>query len=250
MKPMLKADFLDLVNSLLAAGHEPELQVSALTCWGNLRWKDADGNTQARPLFSSHDCSPLTARTSRQRFFKWFEAAKAEFHGKAAEKLTVGDTVMWGSIMGQVTLIRVRTVCEANGTPKAQQRTGVVIVDDKYEMNAGELRKPDLLEELDFKAFCEYQFNMVGHRHIIQVMPGAVHMRWAKPGSTLRTRFAVLYSSEDQKLVEGHARVLTRWFNQANKDCEEYARAQVESDQAAERAVERWFEERGYGYHG
>jgi hypothetical protein len=150
--------------------------------------------------------------------------------------------------MGQVTLIRLRTICEANGTPKAQQRTGVILIDDKYEMMAGELRKPDLLEELDFKAFCEYQINMVGHRHIIQVMPGAVHMRWAKPGSTLRTRYAVLYANDDQSLVEGHARVLTRWFNQAMKDAEEYARDQVESDQAVERRVERWFEDRGYGY--
>lgn len=248
MKPMLKADFFALMNTLLAAGQEPELQVSPLTCWGNIKWKDASGHTQVRALFSSHDCSPLTARSSRQRFFKWFEDAKAEFHENAAQALSVGDTVMWGSIMGQVTLIRVRTIREANGTPKAQQRTGTVLIDDKYEVKAGELRKPDLLDEYDFKAFCEYHINLMGHRHIIQVMPGAVHLRWAKAGSTVRTRHAVIYSNEDQKLVEGHARVLTRWFNQAMKDAEDYARAQVESDQAAERAVERWFEERGYGY--
>ncbi|ENQ1546033.1 hypothetical protein ACEOHC_003844 [Salmonella enterica] len=250
MKPMLKADFIALVNTIMAAGLEPELQVSPMTCWGNIKWKDADGNVQARELFSAHDCSPLTASKSRKRFAKWYEDAKADFHEQAAQALTVGDRMVWGSIHVEVTEICVRTLREPNGTPMAKQRTGVVVLDDKFKVRAGELRKVDLLDELDFKGFCEYQFNLMGHRHIIQVVPGAVRMRWARPGSTTRTLHKDLYTNDDQSLVEGTARVLTRWFDQANKDCEEYARAQVESDQAAERAVERWFEERGYGYHG
>ncbi|EPT1451841.1 hypothetical protein ACVOZ6_003429 [Escherichia coli] len=248
MKPMLKADFFALVTSILAAGQEPELQVSTLTCWGNLRWKDADGHTQARSLFSSHDCSPLTASTSRKRFAKWFADAKAAFHEKAAQALTKGDRVIWGSIVGEVTEIQVRTIREANGTPKAQQRTGVVVLDDKYKMMAGELRKIDLLDEDDFTALACYMINLEGHRHLVQVVPGAVHLRWARPGSTNRTQHMVLYASADQSLVEGHARVLTRWWKNADKECEDYARDQVESDQAVERRVERWFEERGYGY--
>ncbi|EKK5568068.1 hypothetical protein PN823_004488 [Enterobacter hormaechei] len=248
MKPMLKADFFALINELLAAGLEPELQVSALTCWGNLKWKDAAGHTQARLLFSSHDCSPLTARTSRQRFAKWFEDAKAEFHENAARALKVGDHMIWGSIYAEVTEIRVRTIREPNGTPKAQQRTGVVVLDNKYVAKAGELRKPDLLDEDDFKALAWYMLNFIGHRHIVQVVPGAVRLRWARPGTTTRTKHLDLYVNSDQKLVEGHARGLSRWWAQANKDCEEYARDQVEGDQAVERAVERWFEERGYGY--
>ena len=73
MKPMLKKDFFSLVNQLLEAGFSPELQVSTLTCWGNLRWVDDEGNRQARSLYSSHDCSPLTASIHRKRFAKWFE---------------------------------------------------------------------------------------------------------------------------------------------------------------------------------
>lgn len=248
MKPMLKADFFKTVTELLAKRLTPELTMSPLTCWGNLTWTDAEGKKQVLPLFSSHDCSPLTARTSRKRFFNWFAEAKAQFHEKAAESLTVGDRIMYGANVGVVTVIRVRTIREPNGTPKAQARTGVVVIDDKYEMMAGELRAIDLLDEDDFKGLCWYMLMLEGHRHIIQVVPGAVLMRWARGGTTTRTKQLELYRSTDQKLVEGHARVLTRWFDQANKDAEEYARDQVMSDQATERAVERWYEERGYGY--
>ncbi|EBA6160049.1 hypothetical protein BIW22_20770 [Salmonella enterica] len=247
MKPMLKADFFKTVTDVLAKGLTPELTVSPLTCWGRLSWTDAEGNKQTRALFSSHDCSPLTSRISRKRFVQWFAEAKAQFHEKAAQALTVGDRVMYGANVGTVTVIRLRTVCEPNGTPKAKERTGVIVIDDKYEMMAGELRAIDLLDEDDFKALCFYMFMLEGHRHIIQVVQGAVIMRWANSGTTSRNKQLSLYTSDDQKLVEGHARVLTRWFDQANKDAEDYARDQMLSDQAMERASKRWFEEHG-GY--
>ena len=248
MKPMLKADFYALITDLLARGMEPELQTSVLTCWGNITWKDAEGKKQVRQLFSSHDCSPLTARTSRKRFHAWFIEAQAQFHEKAAEKLEVGARVMIGTSVGVITAIRVRTLREPNGTPKAQQRTGVILIDDKFEVKAGTLRTIDYLDECDFHAFCLFMLHsQPGHRHIIQVVPGAVRLRWALSGTTTRTKHIDLYTHNDQKLVEGHARVLTRWFNTAYKDAEDYARGHVLSDQATERAVERWFEGRGYG---
>lgn len=244
MKPMLKAVFFQTVSDLMAKGFEPELTMSPLTCWGNLTWEDAEGKKQVVALFSSHDCSPLTSRVSRQRFAKWFQEAKAQFHEKAAEALSIGDRVMRGNHAAVVTAFELRTIREPNGTPKAQQRTGVIILDDKTKVMAGEVRAINYLDEDDFKALCWEMFMWEGHRHIVQVVTGAVRLRWARPGTTTRTKHIDLYTSKDQKLVEGHARVLTRWFNQANKDCEEYARAQVESDQAVERKSEQWFEER------
>ncbi|EAM1616353.1 hypothetical protein EU642_22215 [Salmonella enterica] len=244
MKPMLKAVFFQTVTDLLAKGFKPELTISPLTCWGNLTWNDADNKKQVVGLFSSHDCSPLTSRVSRQRFAKWFAEAVALFHEKAAEALTIGERVMWGNYCGVVTAIRVRTLREPNGTPKAQQRTGVIVLDDQKEVKAGEVRAINYLDEDDFKAMCWELFMGDGHRHMVQVIAGAVRLRWARPGTTTRTKHIDLYTSKDQKLVEGHARVLTRWFNQANTDCGEYARDQVASDQAVERRSEQWFEER------
>lgn len=76
MKPMLKAKFFDLVNSLLARGIKPEVTAATYTCWGNLKWEE-NGKTLVEPLYQSHDCSSLTAMQSRKRFIAWFSEIMA-----------------------------------------------------------------------------------------------------------------------------------------------------------------------------
>ncbi|EAB4417371.1 hypothetical protein D7B12_18235 [Salmonella enterica] len=248
MKPMLKAVFFETIKDLLARGFEVELQASPLTCWGNIRWVDAEGKTQVRALYSSHDCLSSTARVSRQRFIAWFAEAKEQFHMEAAKTLEIGDRVMMRYTAGVVTEIRIRTLREPDGTPKGQERTGVIVVDNKYKLMAGEVRKPDYCDEDDFKALIEYMSHCEGYRHLLVIVPGAVRLRWATKGHFARTKHLNLCTSSDQKLVEGFFRTMSRWFKEIMRTLEEDAHAQVEHDQAVERSVERWFEERGYGY--
>ncbi|MEG5932488.1 hypothetical protein UXN85_20695 [Enterobacter hormaechei] len=95
MKTMLKATFTARVTELLSQGFNPELQISPMTCWGNLVWNDTECTRQVEPLFQARDCSPMTASRDRARFAKWFAEAREAFQAAEIEKagVKVGVTV-------------------------------------------------------------------------------------------------------------------------------------------------------------
>lgn len=141
MKPMLKNTFFFLVNDLLARGITPELKVSALTSYGNLKWEDGD-TTRVADLYSVRDCSPLTASTFRKRFIKWFDEIIAAYHAAAAENLTEGQKVLDGGTVRTVTAFRKTVLRDSNGLPINQEcpRSGVILLDGKYEVMAGSVK--------------------------------------------------------------------------------------------------------------
>lgn len=141
MKPMLKNSFFSLVNDLLARGITPELKVSALTSYGNLKWEDGD-TTRVADLYSVRDCSPLTASTFRKRFIKWFDEIIAAYHAAAAENLTEGQKVLDGDTVRTVTAFRKTVLRDSNGLPINQEcpRSGVILLDGKYEVMAGSVK--------------------------------------------------------------------------------------------------------------
>lgn len=141
MKPMLKNTFFSLVNDLLARGITPELKVSALTSYGNLKWEDGD-TTRVADLYSVRDCSPLTASTFRKRFIKWFDEIIAAYHAAAAENLTEGQKVLDGDTVRTVTAFRKTVLRDSNGLPINQEcpRSGVILLDGKYEVMAGSVK--------------------------------------------------------------------------------------------------------------
>lgn len=141
MKPMLKNTFFFLVNDLLARGITPELKVSALTSYGNLKWEDGD-TTRVAELYSVRDCSPLTASTFRKRFIKWFDEIIAAYHAAAAENLIEGQKVLDGDTVRTVTAFRKTVLRDSNGLPINQEcpRSGVILLDGKYEVMAGSVK--------------------------------------------------------------------------------------------------------------
>lgn len=146
MKPMLKAAFFSLVNDLLARGVTPELKVSTLTSYGSIKWTEGD-STRVEELYSVRDCSPLTASYFRKRFIAWFAEIMAAYHAAAAEELTMGQKVMDGDTVRTVTLIHSTYTYCPDGSKKSLVRTGVIVLDDKIEAMAGDV-KP-LTESMD-----------------------------------------------------------------------------------------------------
>lgn len=99
MKPMLKAKFYELVNSLLARGIKPELKIALHNNWGNLIWEE-NGSKMVEPLFSS-----VSTRQSAIRFQSWFADIMAAHKAgqKAASKVkplrTIGDDVEYHIVL-------------------------------------------------------------------------------------------------------------------------------------------------------
>ena len=122
MKTMLKAVFDSHVHSILSRGLVPQLQISALTSWGNLMWTDEDGDKQVAPLFSTADNSLQTASIHRDRFKTWFDAAlQAHQETLIAESgLEVGDIVF------DKNTFRSR--------PVTAIRQGVIVLEDRVEV--------------------------------------------------------------------------------------------------------------------
>lgn len=133
MRPMLKTDFFALVRSLFAAGITPTLLTSTLTASGYLRWKSAEGKEESATLFFAHNCRPSTARVSRKRFIGWFDELQQERLTQLANAINVGDRVVHGGVERTVTEIRATVIREANGTPKASFRNGVIILNRNIE---------------------------------------------------------------------------------------------------------------------
>lgn len=123
MKPMLKASFISHVQSVLSRGLVPQLQISALTSWGNLLWTDEDGNQLAEPLFSTANHCPWSASIQRDRFKRWFDAALlAHQEALIAESgLKVGDIVF-----DKITY---------SSRPVTAIRQGVIVLEDRVEVS-------------------------------------------------------------------------------------------------------------------
>lgn len=165
MKPMLKTAFISLVTDLLAAGHTPELQASPLTCWGNIRWTDADGKQQVRQLYSSHDCSARTARTSRARFTAWFDAATTAFNAAEIEKAGVKVGV---KVFDKATYeTRVVTAI----------RAGVLVLDDKAERILGDVVVQQAETSISKAQVCEEVQAMTptqAVKHMVHTLAGVI----------------------------------------------------------------------------
>ncbi|HFU2857268.1 TPA: hypothetical protein ACGQ50_000808 [Enterobacter cloacae] len=164
MKPMLKTAFFSLVNDLLSRGIRPVLKAEPNLCVGVLQW---EGHQEY--LYWAHDASPLTARTSRKRFVAWFAEIMTAYHAKIAENYKVGDRVLDGD--DERTVTGFRTVAPrdsiGNKTNGVCARTGVIVLDGKIEVMAGDVwpspeaveempaRKPSLLDLIDLTAIRE-----------------------------------------------------------------------------------------------
>lgn len=123
MKTMLKAVFSSHVQSILSRGLVPQLQISALTSWGNLLWIDEDGNKQVEPLFSTSDHSPQTASNLRDRFKGWFDDA-LQAHQEA---LIAASGIEVGNIVFDKNTYRSR--------PVTAIRQGMIVLEDRVEVS-------------------------------------------------------------------------------------------------------------------
>ena len=61
-------------------------------------------------------------------------------------------------------------------------------------------------------------------------------------------RYKVIYHHRSHVMVRAAYIAFREWYADWMKHQEAYERAEVLNDQAIERRVEQWFEERGYGY--
>ncbi len=136
MKPMLKSAFFSAVKSLLTNGFRPTFYTVNNGGIGIIAFIDKNGSKQVEQVYS---CSSLAVATIAPRFEKWFAAAVAEFHADAAESLESGQQVLDKGTVRTVTGFRSVFIRSVNGTPRAQARTGVVVLDHRHEVMAGDL---------------------------------------------------------------------------------------------------------------
>nr|WP_193216063.1 hypothetical protein [Salmonella enterica]AKJ19762.1 hypothetical protein [Salmonella enterica subsp. enterica serovar Typhimurium] len=136
MKPMLKSAFFSAVKSLLTNGFRPTFYTVNCGRIGIIAFTDKNGSKQVEQVYS---CTSLAVKTIAPRFEKWFAAAVAEFHAAAAETLESGQQVLDKGTVRTVTGFRSAFIRSANGTPRAQARTGVVMLDHRHEVMAGDL---------------------------------------------------------------------------------------------------------------
>ncbi|EGE2353521.1 hypothetical protein DL738_11760 [Escherichia coli] len=136
MKPMLKSAFFSAVKSLLTNGFRPTFYTVNCGQIGIIAFTDKNGSKQVEQVYS---CTSLAVKTITPRFEKWFSAAVAEFHAAAAEDLEPGQQVLDNGIVRTVTGFRNVFIRSINGTPRALARTGVVVLDHKHEVMAGDL---------------------------------------------------------------------------------------------------------------
>ncbi|EDY2030070.1 hypothetical protein GTB64_004512 [Salmonella enterica] len=248
MKTMLKADFITLVNKLLAEGHKLELDMSLLSGLGYLTWF-VEGKKQVEQIFPK-SAATLTTVTKMGRFRKWLAETVEAFHGAAAEQFKEGQLVIWGACVCEVTEIRTRLKIETypDGSKKNgyAQPTGVIVIDDKHEVMAGELRAIQPGDTADFEALVTYgTYNAKGNA-FLQMSGNDLY--WIMP--TYKDDVVSVKICE----CASHNELVVKRFTYADlmekrlKAEEDYQRAQQEGEQAAEAAVERWFEDRGYGY--
>ncbi|ECZ5235246.1 hypothetical protein AH156_19840 [Salmonella enterica subsp. enterica serovar Enteritidis] len=69
--------------------------------------------------------------------------------------------------------------------------------------------------------------------------------KWSQ---TRTPRHKVVYHHHCGVLVKAAYIAFVEWYTEWMKHQEAYERAEMLNDQATERRVEQWFEERGYGY--
>ncbi|MFI7812993.1 hypothetical protein [Citrobacter werkmanii] len=163
MKPMLKTAFFSAVKSLLKDGVKPYFRAANFGKLGLIEFVGTNGNTHVEQVYS---CAWYSAERMSARFQGWFYAAVAEFHAEAAERLEDGDKVLDGETVRTVTGFRNIMRRSANGTPRDLKRTGVVILDDGIEANAGDL-KPVVFNDVPADQLIETQWTDMTITHTV-----------------------------------------------------------------------------------
>ncbi|EJG5414307.1 hypothetical protein NAD41_000908 [Salmonella enterica] len=248
MKTMLKADFIKLVNDLLAAGHTPELDLQLLSRLGYLVWT-VNGVKHVEAIYPAAEKLQTTFR-NMGRFRKWFTETTMAFHAAAAEKLNEGDLVMWGATVWEVTAIRTALKVERspNGTPKNGYATptGKVVLDDSHEVMAGELRAIEAGNTADFEALVTYgTYNAKGDGFLQMSGNDLYYVMPTYKDDVVSVKVCACANHAElvrQRIIYGDL------MAKRLKAEEDFQREQQRGEQAAEAAVDRWFEDRGYGY--